>query len=497
MDKLRARASRVWCYWGVWWQRVWKDLDKRWQIMSGLFVLVLGGLIFAGVAISNDAITVASASVLACLVLWHLVADTAELWTDERTQNDELRAKLETQPPRFDANRVRFRLNFVDLSGLRADRSENEAIRMEYRIANYSGAQLELTGATISGQMRVGNDLEARLPILETGGTVADGQAREILIKQGTPSLADALFRKGMAGNEIFVIQLEQLSINCRAVLSDGRTEDVSIGINDDARIGIIGPIQGDADYGVLRRPAFTLGSGRFYDADGRPTSRVAEADAGGDGQPAPRPQPPDRSQVAGTIRTFPPRIWSTPAVAKDGQQVTFTTEGGEAHMPLPRRPISIRVLEPHEEILRAAQLPAEMPTPNGRVVVRRFTEDGIDFDERDVVGVRVTLEVYYELENNLRLNSNLSLKVIPSDDNPTVAMVDWETQGRRGVGISLGKRPTFLRDQERNRTIREADLPASILCGDGEVVVVRFYDDGFAVDEIGTDGDRIRLSYG
>ncbi|MBI5948982.1 MAG: hypothetical protein HY875_12660 [Chloroflexi bacterium] len=132
-----------------------------------------------------------------------------------------------------------------------------------------------------------------------------------------------------------------------------------------------------------------------------------AGTQGGDESQPlAPRPEPPDRSHTEVAIRTYPPRAWNTPATRVDGQTVRFVTEGGETGIPLPGKLRSMRFLTPHEQIVRAADLPATVPLGDGRhltVVAFKWgevTDTALGYaiiDEADAVGVEVMFQAFYE----------------------------------------------------------------------------------------------------
>ena len=72
---------------------------------------------------------------------------------------------------------------------------------------------------------------------------------------------------------------------------------------------------------------------------------------------------------------------------------------------------------------------------------------------------------------------------------------VDFTTEGRDAVAINTGGPIQALRFvRPAGKTIRAADLPAEIQCGSGNLIIKRFNEDSFAIEEQNTVGDQIRV---
>jgi hypothetical protein len=117
---------------------------------------------------------------------------------------------------------------------------------------------------------------------------------------------------------------------------------------------------------------------------------------------PKPVPLPLDRSvktklSDGRTLTSYPPRIiLSSPGSEDKIQRVMFKTEaGGEVHIPTSGSPRVLRFLRPHEVIIREDELPIEVPTGDGRLVVKKFTTTGFIVEEISTYNVQVEVEVY------------------------------------------------------------------------------------------------------
>jgi len=77
-----------------------------------------------------------------------------------------------------------------------------------------------------------------------------------------------------------------------------------------------------------------------------------------------------------------------------------FKTESAhEAHIPTTGSPRALRFLRPHAVIVREEELPVEVPTGDGGLVIKRFVKDGFILDEVGTYGVEVEAEVYLKTE--------------------------------------------------------------------------------------------------
>ncbi len=130
--------------------------------------------------------------------------------------------------------------------------------------------------------------------------------------------------------------------------------------------------------------------------------------DTGKQQRPRPVPPPLDRSVKeklpdGRTLTSYPPRIFITsPGSEEKIQKVMFRTEsGGEVKIPTNGRPQKLRFLHPHEQIVLENDLPIEIPTGDGRLVVKLFTPTGFLMEEIGTNDVQVEVEVYLKPEAN------------------------------------------------------------------------------------------------
>lgn len=153
-----------------------------------------------------------------------------------------------------------------------------------------------------------------------------------------------------------------------------------------------------------------------------------------------PVPEPPDRSnreQLADgrELVLHPPRLQMSSGLPSSGPhiggvmpapsgrlsamhdradrrllpRVEWTTEDGRDYLVRTReRANAIRFVAPHEQTVREADLPVDVPDGGtGRIVVKKFTTDGFTVDEIDSSGVKVVAEVYFD-ESDAIGQSNL-----------------------------------------------------------------------------------------
>lgn len=92
-------------------------------------------------------------------------------------------------------------------------------------------------------------------------------------------------------------------------------------------------------------------------------------------------------------------------------------------------------------------------------------------------------------------ISDALQAQITRGPSNPGIHEVNWKTEGKRNVIVHLSFRPRALRFfSPLDQTITASDLPATIPIGAGRVIVTRFFDAGFMVDEIDTAGDVVRV---
>jgi len=120
-------------------------------------------------------------------------------------------------------------------------------------------------------------------------------------------------------------------------------------------------------------------------------------------GKPSPVPPPLDRSVKeklpnGRTLTTYPPNIFQgRPESENKVQKVMFDTESRHEVL-IPTyggKPRTLRFIYPHEQVVQESDLPTEIPTGDGRLVVKKFTPKGFVIDELSTYGVKVEVEVY------------------------------------------------------------------------------------------------------
>lgn len=79
--------------------------------------------------------------------------------------------------------------------------------------------------------------------------------------------------------------------------------------------------------------------------------------------------------------------------------QVGYQTEGRRhfAYGALKRRPKAIRFSKPEDRLVRSADLPFEMRSGSGQIIVEKFYDDGVVIDEVGSVGDPVTFVAYFD----------------------------------------------------------------------------------------------------
>ena len=81
----------------------------------------------------------------------------------------------------------------------------------------------------------------------------------------------------------------------------------------------------------------------------------------------------------------------------KDLPLVHFTTQGrASAEILTDRKPQTLRFTIPIEQTVRESDLPVEVPIAKGMLIVKRFTDKGFAFEERNTVGDDVRAEIYF-----------------------------------------------------------------------------------------------------
>ena len=94
----------------------------------------------------------------------------------------------------------------------------------------------------------------------------------------------------------------------------------------------------------------------------------------------------------------------------------------------------------------------------------------------------------------SVRITDALEAQITRGPGNPGANEINWTTQDARSRHIHVAFHPRALRFfQPTEKTVREADLPASVPVGSGRILITRFFDGGVMVDEIGTVGDVVR----
>jgi hypothetical protein len=100
-----------------------------------------------------------------------------------------------------------------------------------------------------------------------------------------------------------------------------------------------------------------------------------------------------DRSALKGDVRVI--------VAPNEGNEnltasVTFTTEGKRGQWSnLRGHPSALRFVTLGGTIVRDIDLPAEIPCGNGKLVIKRFSDNGFYWDEEGTIGDRVRVEFY------------------------------------------------------------------------------------------------------
>jgi len=92
---------------------------------------------------------------------------------------------------------------------------------------------------------------------------------------------------------------------------------------------------------------------------------------------------------------------------------------------------------------------------------------------------------------------SNLTVRLVPELGSPVMDEIAYATANRPHRPVDCGGQPRSIRFSEpRDQLVTAADLgELAIPCGQGRLVVERFYDRGVVIDERGTTGDNVRLT--
>lgn len=91
-----------------------------------------------------------------------------------------------------------------------------------------------------------------------------------------------------------------------------------------------------------------------------------------------------------------------SPENTKDSFLVLFSTQGRTtAEIATGKKPRALRFVLPTKQTIRESDLPAEVPVGKGRLVIKRFTENGFTFEESETIGDEVRTEVYFNGKSN------------------------------------------------------------------------------------------------
>ena len=93
-------------------------------------------------------------------------------------------------------------------------------------------------------------------------------------------------------------------------------------------------------------------------------------------------------------------RMTPGPGNTKDVPFVQFATRGRPVReVKTEGKPEKLRFVVPTEQIVLERDLPVEVPIGKGRLIVKRFTDSGFSFEERNTNGDTVKAEIYYARE--------------------------------------------------------------------------------------------------
>lgn len=218
-----------------------------------------------------------------------------------------------------------------------------------------------------------------------------------------------------------------------------------------------------------------------------------------------PAPMPADHSSAeklpdGRTLRLFPPRVFITsPGKKYVPPVVTFKSEGGHLRIPTQGQVQAVRFLRPHEMIVRANDLPKEVPVGgDGRIIVKQFTNEGIVCEEIDTEGIEIAVELIAAIEQpqgKVGMYGTLVVRKIPGPENTQeVEYVQFMTENLGVREIPLPREPRVLRFiKPIELEVTKNDLPVTIHCGTGSILVKRFSHKGFTIEEQNTSGVGVR----
>jgi hypothetical protein len=91
----------------------------------------------------------------------------------------------------------------------------------------------------------------------------------------------------------------------------------------------------------------------------------------------------------------------------------------------------------------------------------------------------------------------NFTVRLVPEPGSPVMDEIVYATENRPHRPVDCGGQPRSIRFSEpRDQLVTAADLgQLAIPCGQGRLVVERFYDRGVVIDERGTTGDTVRFT--
>lgn len=92
-----------------------------------------------------------------------------------------------------------------------------------------------------------------------------------------------------------------------------------------------------------------------------------------------------------------------------------------------------------------------------------------------------------------VEISDAIEAQITRGPANPGTNEVNWTTQGQRSRHIHLDFKPRALRFFHPV-DVTVTTVPATVQVGSGQLIVTRFFDAGFMVDEIGTTGDVVRV---
>jgi hypothetical protein len=197
----------------------------------------------------------------------------------------------------------------------------------------------------------------------------------------------------------------------------------------------------------------------------------------------------------------------------RDPELIQFTTEGrSNREITTPRRLTAIRFIAPVQRTVQESDLPAEVPIGKGKLIIKGFTDRGLSLEEENTRGDEIRAEIYPFRSDVPKPSTSTTLPppLAPtpiklqeaiewwtpfSDNTNEIPCLNFTTLGRGPREIRTNGRPAALRFiAPVERLVRTKDLPVEIPVGSGRLIVKRFSESGFSLEERDTEGDWVKV---